>query len=156
MTARIVVWWLPTICSYGLSDVSHTMSFLYAHVFSHQAAFRRLSFQHGLKRATHPSLRAPLSSPLRAWHLNHHVTPGRVTAAAGAGLAGAGLGLPFYANFRKLNCEREFPPYSANESLAENRKSWGRHHFTTPINSRVGNAQSSASPSSPRVRCQHL
>jgi len=32
-----------------------------------------------------------------------------VTAAVGTGLAGVGLGLSFYANSRKLNCEREFP-----------------------------------------------
>ena len=28
-------------------------------------------------------------------------------ATAGTGLAGAGLGLSLYANFQKLNCERE-------------------------------------------------
>jgi hypothetical protein len=91
------------------------MSSLYAHGFSHQAAFRRLSFQHSLKRATYPLQRAPFPSPLRTWHLSHHVTPRRVTAAVGTGLAGAGLGLSFYANFRNLNCDRK-SPYSGNES----------------------------------------
>ena len=90
----------------GLS-ATHIMSSLYAHAFSHQAAFRRLSFQHNLKRATYSSQRASLPSPLRTWHLRHHVTPSRVMATAGTGLAGAGLGLSLYANFQKLNCERE-------------------------------------------------
>jgi hypothetical protein len=83
------------------------MSSLYAHAFSHQAPFRRLSFQHSLKRATYPLQRAPFPPPLRTWHLNHHVTPRKVTAVVGTGLTGAGLGLWFHANFRKLNCERE-------------------------------------------------
>lgn len=96
-----------------MSDVSHTMSSLYSHAFSRQAAaFRRLSSQHGLKRATYPLKRATFPSPLRTWHSGHHVTPGRVTAAVGTGIVGAGLGLSFYANFRKLNCERESLLYS--------------------------------------------
>jgi hypothetical protein len=136
------------------------MSSLYSHAFSHQAAFRRLSFQRSLKRAAHPLQRAPFPSPLRAWHLRHHVTPGRVTAAVGTGLAGAGLGLSFYANFRKLNCEREFPLLIlVNESWLRTgkKKSRGHHHlFATPINGRIGNARPSASPSSPRVRCQRV
>lgn len=85
-------------------SATHIMSSLYAHAFSHQAAFRRLSFQHSLKRATYPLQRASFPSPLRT---RHHVTSRRVTAVVGTGLAGAGLGLWFQANFRKLNCERE-------------------------------------------------
>ncbi|KAI0281448.1 FUN14 family-domain-containing protein [Russula aff. rugulosa BPL654] len=81
------------------------MSSLYTHAFSHQAAFRRLSFQHGFKRATYPLQRTPFPSPLRTRHFSHHVTPSRVAATLGTGLAGAGLGFSFYANFRKLNCE---------------------------------------------------
>jgi hypothetical protein len=103
-------------------SATHTMSSLYAHAFSHQAAFRRLSFQHSLKRATYPIQRASFPSPLRTWHLSHHATPRRVTAVVGTGLAGAGLGLWFHANFRKLNCERESPPYSGNEPWLRTRK----------------------------------
>ena len=43
-------------------------------------------------------------SPLRARPLR---TPYRVVATVGTGLASAGLGLLFYANVQKLNCERE-------------------------------------------------
>jgi|SRR6266404_3571224 len=89
------------------------MSSLYTHVISHQAAFRRLSFQHSLKRTTYPLQRVPFPSPrplqVRIRHSSTHVPPNslRVAAAAvGAGLAGAGLGLSFYANSSKLNCER--------------------------------------------------
>jgi hypothetical protein len=140
----------------GLS-ATHIMSSLYAHAFSHQAAFRRLSFQHNLKRATYPSQRAPLPSPLRSWHLRHHVTPSRVMATAGTGLAGAGLGLSLYANFQKLNCERRESHLILVPNLVEYRKSWGHHHlFTTPIDCRIGNPRPSASPSSPRIRCQHV
>jgi len=94
------------------------MSSLYAHAFSHQAAFRRLSFQHSLKRATYPLQRAPFPSPLRTWHLSHHVTPRRVTAVVGTGLASAGLGLWFHANLRKLNCEPGATTTSQPQSTA--------------------------------------
>ncbi|KAF8478634.1 FUN14 family-domain-containing protein [Russula ochroleuca] len=81
------------------------MSSLYAHVFSHQAALRRTSFQLGLKHATHALRRTTIASPLRARPFSSNVTPNRAVARVGTGLAGAGLGLLFYANFQKLNCE---------------------------------------------------
>jgi hypothetical protein len=102
--------------------MSATMSSLYTHAFSHQAAFRRLSFQHGFKRAAYPLQRTPFPSPLRTRHFSHHVTPSRVAATLGTGIAGAGLGLSFYANFRKLNCERESLLILFKECLAENWK----------------------------------
>jgi hypothetical protein len=129
---------------------------LYTHASSHHAAFRRLFFQHNFKHATYPLQRAPFLSPLRTSYLSRHVTPGRITAAVGTGLAGAGLGLSFYANSRKLNCECESLLILINESWLRTGKSWGHHLFTTPINSRIGNARPSASPSSPRVRCQYV
>ena len=76
-------------------------------MFLHQAAFPRTFFQHSLKRATHPLHRATILSPLRARPLSNHVTPSRMTAAFGTGLACTGLGLTFYANLQRLNCERE-------------------------------------------------
>jgi hypothetical protein len=76
--------------------------------FLHQAALPRIFFHHGLKRATRPLQRATILSPLRARPLsNHVVTPRRMTAAFVTGLACTGLGLTFYANFQRLNCERE-------------------------------------------------
>lgn len=141
--------------SYSLI-ASHTMSSLYAHTFSHQSAFRRLSFQHSLKRATYPLQRAPFPSPLRTWHLSRHVTASRVAVAVGTGLAGAGLGLSFYANFRKLNCERESLLILLMIFWLRTGKSWGHHRFTTPFKSDIGNARPSPSPSSPGVRCQHV
>jgi hypothetical protein len=96
-------WWLQFMSQM----MSATMLSLYSHVFSHQAAFRRLSFQRSVQRVTYPSQRAPFPSPLRTLYLSRHVTPSRVAATVGAGLAGAGLGLSFYANFQNLNCECE-------------------------------------------------
>ena len=95
---------------------------LYTHIFSHQAAFRRTFFQHSLKRATRPLQRATIISPLRARPLSNHVAPNRVVGAIGTGLAGASLGLLFYTNFQKLNCERESIIVPGNEFLPENRR----------------------------------
>ena len=84
------------------------MATLFSHTFLHQAALPRIFFHHGLKRATHPLQRATILSPLRARPLsNHVVTPSRMTAAFGTGLACTGLWLTFYANLQRLNCERE-------------------------------------------------
>ncbi|KAF8503511.1 FUN14 family-domain-containing protein [Russula emetica] len=107
------------------------MSSLYAHAFSHQAAFRRLSFQHSLKRATYPLQRAPFLSPLRAWHLSHRVTPSRVTVAMGTGLAGAGLGFSFYANSRKLNCETEAT--TSSQARSESTAALGNPDQLAPL-----------------------
>jgi hypothetical protein len=84
------------------------MASLFTHMFSHQAAFRRAFFHHSLKRSIPPqSLQgASIISPLRARPLSSYVTPRRV-ATLGTGLVGTGLGLTFYANLQKLNCERE-------------------------------------------------
>ena len=98
------------------------MSSLYTHIFSHQAALRRTSFQHGLKRATHPLRRATIISPLRARPSSNHVTPNRVVAGVGIGLASAGLGLLFNTNFQKLNCERESIIVRGNEFWLRTRQ----------------------------------
>ncbi|KAH9966717.1 FUN14 family-domain-containing protein [Russula dissimulans] len=80
------------------------------HVFLHQAAPRRNFFYRSLRHATHPLQRAPITSPLRARPFNSYATLSRVVTGVGTGLAGAGLGLSFYANLRKLNCERQPDP----------------------------------------------
>lgn len=83
------------------------MSSLYTHIFSRQAALRRTTFQHGLKHATHALRRTTIVSPVRVRPFSSHVPPNRVVAGVGTGFAGAGLGLLYYANFQKLNCECE-------------------------------------------------
>ena len=90
------------------------MASVFTHIFSHQAALRRTFFQNSLKRATHPLQRAPIISP-RARPLSSYATPRRSIVALGTGLAGTGLGLTFYANFRGLNCECEFIVLPAHE-----------------------------------------
>jgi hypothetical protein len=92
--------------------VFHAMAtlFTFTHMFSHQAAFRRPFFHHSLKRAAQPLRRVTTlspDSPLRARPLSIHATSGRVAATLSAGLAGTGLGLTFYANLQRLNCECE-------------------------------------------------
>lgn len=83
------------------------MASVFTHTFSHQAALRHTVFQNSLKRATHPLQRALIITPLRARPLSSHVTLRRSIVALGTGLAGTGLGLTFYANLQRLNCECE-------------------------------------------------
>jgi len=85
------------------------MASVFTHIFSHQAALRRTFFQNSLKRAAHPLQRAPIISPLRARPLSTYATPRRSIVALGTGLAGTGLGLTFYANLQRLNCEPMAP-----------------------------------------------
>jgi len=91
------------------------MASAFTHIFSHQAALRRTFFQNSLKRAAHPLQRAPIISPLRASPLSSHATPRRSIVALGTGLAGTGLGLTFYANLQRLNCERKSIVLPAHE-----------------------------------------
>lgn len=82
------------------------MASAFTHVFSRQAAHRHTFFQNSSKRATHPLQRA-IISPLRARPFSSYVTPRRSIVTLGTGLAGIGLGLTFYANLQRLNCERK-------------------------------------------------
>ena len=125
------------------------MSSLYTHIFSHQAAFRRTSFQHSLKRATRPLQRVTITSPLRARSLSNHVAPNRVAAAVGTGLAGASLGLLFYTNFQKLNCERESIIVPGNEFLPENRKATSATPLQPRSTAAFGRSDSVAVPPDP-------
>ena len=98
------------------------MASVFTHIFSHQAALRRTFFQNSLKRAAHPLQRAPIISPLRARPLSSYATPRRSIVALGTGLAGTGLGLTFYTNIQRLNCERESIVLPAHEQQLRNGK----------------------------------
>ena len=89
------------------------MASAFTNVFSRQAALRHTFFQNSLKR---PLQRARIS-PLRARPFSSYVTPRRSIVTLGTGLVGTGLGLTFYANLQRLNCEREpivLPGYESN------------------------------------------
>lgn len=131
------------------------MASLYTHIFSYQAALHRTSFHHTLTRVTRPLQRAPILSPLQVRHLSNHVTPSRVVAVIGTGLAGAGLGLSFHMNFQKLNCERESTILRSQYIFTDNRQSLG-HLSTTSFKRGIGITRPNDSPSSPTVYSQHV
>ncbi|KAI0306528.1 FUN14 family-domain-containing protein [Multifurca ochricompacta] len=86
------------------------------HLLSRQTTSGRAFsfFHHSSVRATHTHWRAPsIFTTLRAHYYSSNkyaIVRRRTTGATGwtrmsTGLAGAGLGLSFYVNFQKLNCE---------------------------------------------------
>jgi len=88
------------------------MASLYTLAFSRRAVLGRTTFCHDLIRARRTLWKTPIGQTLSGTPrpLSNAVAARRMGATvrwAGTGLAGTGLGLLSYANFRGLNCESD-------------------------------------------------